>query len=126
MTLYNKTTGKSYPVEWDSRDEVVKKLYSSCELAFLNISWSMEDAIRKFANAEIKPYVPTRRELTIVKKDPSYLDFIPKYYGPGYDEYVSSKKFENKLKDEFFERLFWEDERVIRLVKKYTCYDVYL
>ena len=126
MTLYNKTTGKSYPVEWDSRDEVVKKLYSSCELAFLNISWSMEDAIRKFANAEIKPYVPTRRELSVGKRDSSYLDFIPKYYVPGYDEYVSSKKFENKLKDEFFERLFWEDERVIRLVKKYTCYDVYL
>lgn len=126
MTLYNKATGKEYTIEWDSRDDVIKKLYSSCELAFLNISWTMEDAIRKFANAKIEPYTPTRQELTIVKKDPSYLDFIPKYYVPGYDEYVSNKKFENKLKDEFFERLFWEDEKVIRLVKKYTSYDVYL
>ena len=62
----------------------------------------MVRTLEKYKDAPLLPYIPTDYERECIKKDPSYIELIPRFYIPGYDRAVGSDRIDTRLKVEFY------------------------
>ena len=117
MRIIEKATGKE--VYFNNRQLILKNILSPIKEIFCSNSDTMQEAIDMYADVKLKKHKLTNKNLTELKKDPGYIEHIPRYDVKGYDQYVVSQEFELKLRNEFYKKFISDDQKLIRLVNKY-------
>lgn len=98
------------------RSIIISTFYTPYYYNYLDFSPFMNRVLKKYKDAPLLPYIPTDYERECIKKDPSYIDLIPRFYVPGYDRAIGSDRVDTRLKVEFYSGWKNEEDFVLKFV----------
>lgn len=116
MKIINKETGRERIFE--TRQQVLLNLLAPIKDEFSLVSRTYKDILEKYKDVPLTPYKMTESDLKKIASDPDYIMDIPKFHVKGFDEEVSSTKFDQKICDEFYERFSNQDKKLFVWINK--------
>lgn len=118
MEIIKRKTNRK--IEFADRRAVLAALYAPCKNDFLEYSKIMKETVEKYKDVPLTIHQMTKFEESRVNADESAWEDIPMYEVLGFDKEVSSDNFEQRLRDEFFERFANDDTKIISFINKYN------
>lgn len=115
IKIIDKTTGAQ--VEFQSRQQAIKQLYTPYSNKYLDYSPLFLDIIERFKDAPLKKYKMTEADKKRVAANPDAINDIPRYYVPVFDMKVGYE-IEWKLRDEFYNGFVHGKRDVIDFINK--------
>lgn len=107
MKVINRENGREKVLA--TRQQILLNLLAPVKDEFSLVSNTLAEIVEKYKDKPLVRYVPTLAQERRMIADPEYALDIPKYTVEGFDEAVSNDRFEQKLRDEFYERFERKD-----------------
>lgn len=90
---------------------VLRAVY--CPTLYSLYSIKMNEIIEKYKDVKIVPYEMTESDKRKLAKNPDYIEDIPRYYIPGFDEAASNWRLDGELAREFYSRFMKNDQTLV-------------
>ena len=116
MKIINKETGRERIFE--TRQQVLLNLLAPIKDEFSLVSRTYKDILEKYKDVPLTPYKMTESDLRKIASDPDYIMDIPKFHVKGFDEEVSSTRFDQRICDEFYERFERKDIKLYNWINE--------
>lgn len=117
MVIIERNTGRV--MNFKTRKSVMVNMLSPIMDEFSIISHTFNDIVEKYKDAEVVKYEPTKYDIKRMAEDPEYILDMPRYYIPGFDKEVTGTIFEQKIRNEFYERWTSGDVEIYNFINKY-------
>lgn len=116
MKVINRENGREKVLA--TRQQILLNLLAPVKDEFSLVSNTLAEIVEKYKDKPLVRYVPTLAQERRMIADPEYALDIPKYTVEGFDEAVSNDRFEQKLRDEFYERFEGKDTELYNWINE--------
>lgn len=116
MKVINRENGREKVLA--TRQQILLNLLAPVKDEFSLVSNTLAEIVEKYKDKPLVRYVPTLAQELRMIADPEYALDIPKYIVEGFDEAVSNDRFEQKLRDEFYERFERKDTELYNWINE--------
>lgn len=117
VTIIERNTGNV--MNFNTRKSVMVNMLAPVMDEFSTISHTFNGIVEKYKDAELVKYEPTRYDMKRMAEDPEYVLDMPRYHVPGFDKEVTGTIFEQKIRNEFYERWISEDHELYKFINEY-------